>query len=399
MFLGNLGLLPKELLAQIACNTDASSVLSLSRVSKPVRAACYDDIVFRDLLSTAQVLHWDGPSPHLQALADRCGQNTILWARYALADERAWQFVSALGERQTALPNIPSWMIALFAVKHPLMENARLRHVLSEESRHWRNQSELAVLCLQLAVLAVDEPTLDSARDDELVRILQEDRQSDVLSEGEMSLSIHTHLSLLAYTVLMLRRSFGIRRAIWPFDNAARVPLIELPTAAQIPLAPLHSSYALPLPFSAIGDYKQWYAEHTAALWQTEFTTGQWCGYYLWMRRARSDNIPVDPPMSNIHFTGHSDNHGESMEISAADGRDGHGAFTLVGRLEKDVQSGTIRCIIMKSYTRPNGPRWKWLGQLTPFGLVGIWTHPPGHPSDHMLGSFWLWKKAWTETE
>nr|POE54912.1 hypothetical protein CFP56_64585 [Quercus suber] len=398
MLLNNLGLLPKELLAQIASHADASSVLSLSQVSRDVREACYDNIIFRDLLINSQACHQiDGLSLDLQALAVRCGQNVSLWARYALADERAWQLITLLGERQASLSVISSWMMALCAIKHPLIGDARLRHALSEESRYWSNSSELAMMCLQPSALACDERSSEIAGNTALARVLYDSHNPSLPYGTQLPSNGCASLSLLAYMTLKLRHALGIRRAIWPFDSAANVPLIEPPTAAQIPLVPLKSSYNLPLPFCAVDEYKKWYADHTYALWQTEFTTGEWCGYYIWMQRIGSNNTPIDPPMSNIHFSGDMDVLGESMVVSAADGTDGHGPFTLVGRLERAYPSNTIRCTLAKTYNSRNGPRWQWTGELTPFGLVGEWRFPHGEYPERPLGSFWLWKKAWTE--
>lgn len=114
-----LDTLPKELISQIAVSSDALSILSLSQTCRKIRSACYDSLVFRELLQTQRNL-WTVDSLDLDAIDTRCGKDAALWARFALADQKAFE----LSQRECPLETperFLDWLPELFIVKHPFM--------------------------------------------------------------------------------------------------------------------------------------------------------------------------------------------------------------------------------------------------------------------------------------
>jgi hypothetical protein len=65
-------------------------------------------------------------------------------------------------------------------------------------------------------------------------------------------------------------------------------------------------------------------------------------------------------------------------------GVDAHGEFSLQGQVLVD---GSVR--IAKRYI-VHDTLWSWLGQITPFGIVGTW-----EGCDRFGGYFWIWKEEW----
>lgn len=114
-----LDALPKELICSIAVNSDALSILRLSQTSQTIRSACYDSLVFRELLKNRSDL-WDVDSLDFEAIDRRCGKDASLWAKYAVADQKA----SELSQKKCPLEipeNFLAWLPELFVVRHPYM--------------------------------------------------------------------------------------------------------------------------------------------------------------------------------------------------------------------------------------------------------------------------------------
>lgn len=114
-----LDALPKELLSHIAVTSDALSILRLSQTCRTIRSACYDSLVFREMLKDRRSF-WEIDSLDFDAIDSRCGKHASLWARFALADQRAWELAQKESPLETP-GNFLSWLPELLVVKHPFM--------------------------------------------------------------------------------------------------------------------------------------------------------------------------------------------------------------------------------------------------------------------------------------
>lgn len=114
-----LDALPKELLSYIAVASDALSILRLSQTCRTIRSACYDSLVFRELLKDRCSL-WPTESLDFDAIETRCGKDASLWARFALADQRAWELARKESPLETP-DNFLNWLPELLVAKHPFM--------------------------------------------------------------------------------------------------------------------------------------------------------------------------------------------------------------------------------------------------------------------------------------
>lgn len=118
MSVTNFETLPNELVKLIATRSDATTTLNLARTCRRFRAACLDDLIFREILSNAQTDLWHNSSLDLVAISERCSTDAHLWARYAVADQRA---LAALQGEYLGSKDFISWLPELLVVKHPIM--------------------------------------------------------------------------------------------------------------------------------------------------------------------------------------------------------------------------------------------------------------------------------------
>ena len=124
--MSSLDRLPGELIAHVACFTNASTVLSLSETCKRLRAASYDVQIFRDLLATSRVAFENSSDINLEAVTARCSHDVKAWARYALADQRAYE--SALKECPLESPeSFVRWLPELLVVKREMLLSNKTR--------------------------------------------------------------------------------------------------------------------------------------------------------------------------------------------------------------------------------------------------------------------------------
>ena len=390
-----LDALPKELIAHIACCSDASSVIRLSSTCTTLRAACYDSLVFKSIVLASQRHFWTRGDLDISAIADRAGNDAAAWAKYALADEVACDRAvkdSSLESPQKFIECLPE----LFVVKHPFMHEQCWHRFLRKPLDQKANQ----VFCLAMAILASD---LD------MPQVYRGLRMSDdpwmIRDEGSKSF-----LWALCSMALTLRSGLRTRLAAWPYNNAAVVPHISLPKAWQIPLRPLNDSYGLPLPFSrkavellgrtttSFGSWDSWYHQHNSASARS-LTDGEWCGYYA---HFGVQAAWLDPPMTEICFRvkdGSALSEWNPMEqpfveVEALNCVDGIDKFDISGTLSfRDRET-----VFVGQKVYQNSPtRWDWNCRLTPFGIVGYWGHASaedGRMSNY--GIVWLWKKEWT---
>jgi hypothetical protein len=128
---------------------------------------------------------------------------------------------------------------------------------------------------------------------------------------------------------------------------------------------------------------------HTRQMTTPEFLTGRWAGYYT-DHRFGNRSIIVDAPMQNIQMvvSEPTEEARTRLRIRAhiereTRGYDQHGDFRLTGRVRED---GLVS--VAKQYLGP-GDSWTWTGQITPFGIVGVWGH------NSFGGYFWIFKEVW----
>ena len=391
--------LPEELIAHIATCANPSSALNLSQTCRSIRSACYDGLVFKDILITSQYHNWKQSSLNVKAIASRANNDAATWARYAIADERACD----LSQRECPLEhpkNFINFLPELFVVGHPFMNGECWNRFLRDRVDQKSNQ----VFCLALAILAKDDMP-------QVFRSLQMENDR-YLKRGE---SMKAFLWTLCTTALLVRLSLKTRLAAWPFNDAARVPYISPPKAHQIPLEPLNDKYAIPAPFSrramqllgsstsSFSSWDSWYRLHNYEAFQSPeyLTEGTWCGYYV---HTVFQSGRLDPPMTDIKFrilpdptteAPTSDNIQE-VNMYADNCIDGIDSFSI--RATVSASDNEILFRARKDY-KNRRCSWDWDCRLTPFGIVGHWGNN-NEENDRLVryGMVWLWKKEWTET-
>ena len=128
---------------------------------------------------------------------------------------------------------------------------------------------------------------------------------------------------------------------------------------------------------------------HLAKMTTSEFLAdGEWRGIYS----VPNSTAKYDPPMHGIKFSARDLSPAGPVELIAMDGRDGVGAFSLVGTVSKS--SGWVA--LRKEYrpmagTTGGSLSWDWYGVVTPFGIVCNWG------TSRWGGWVWLWKANWTD--
>ena len=392
--------LPKELIAHVACCGDAESVLNLSRTNHRIRAACYDSLVFKDLLTASQQSRWKQNSLDVNAIASRAGNDVVTWARYALADQRAWE----LSKKECPLEipkNFINYMPELFVARHPFMNEQCWKRFLRDPL----DQQPCQIFCLLVAILASDDDMPQAHKSLDMQEALY-------LSRDE---SMTSFLWALCTIALTLRRSLRARLAAWPYNHAAVVPYMTVPKITHIPLQPLSERYSLPAPFTrravellgpsttGFSSWDSWYRLHNYEAFQslTCLTRGEWCGYYIHFG-VRSAYL--DPPMTNIRIRLSATGFGEGIEIwpaeigaatlHATECRDGIDTFSIHGTIR--CRDNEVKLSARKQYVDSTG--WDWDLRLTPFGFVGYWGTKNAQDGElKRYGIVWLWKKEWVE--
>lgn len=116
----------------------------------------------------------------------------------------------------------------------------------------------------------------------------------------------------------------------------------------------------------------------------------EWGGYYslsfVRFQRTRTE-VEFDPPMHNVRFTAEWCND-VVLRVDGTGGSDGVGTFTLRGTIAADTGA-----LSMEKIYANHGPRWRWVGFLTPFGVIASWG---AGEADSWGGWVWLYKTAWS---
>lgn len=397
----NLHLLPRELISLIATFTDPSSILKLSSTCRTLRAACWDPLVLKAMLISSQETGWSSKSLDIEAISERAGSDATTWAKYCVADERLRllaQDPDSFESQKTFIAFLPE----LLVVKHSFVAERNWLDAL----RYRLDQNPSQIFCIAMTILATDD-SMPS-----LTKSLKMEGQWNLRANGDPSGFLWS-LCMIALTV---RVGVRTRLAAWPFNNAARVPHVDIPTVNQIPLRPIGDQYRIPAPFSrraiellgrsitSFSAWDSWYQLHTVALFHDtkQLTDGLWTGYYI---HFGNDPLgPLNPPMADIRF-----------EVVAAP--EGDGAVDVAGgrvwRLQANncvdgvdgfELSATVLCsnygvniTARKRYVH-QGHGWDWDCRLTPFGIVGYWgLRNPNLSTLRREGIVWLWKTSWTD--
>lgn len=343
--------LPKELIAHIATFVEALSILNLSRTCRTIGNACWDSLIFKQVLRRSQRLDWRDDSLDLDAIAHRAGNDVSVWARYAVANDKVWVLAGVkdpLESRKRSIGFLPE----LAVVKHPFLKQPCWFMATHGPFDYLTSH----VYCLTMAVLSADERNLSRFHDPgKCEKCFPEPRENDpAFLSGEGS------LWTLCSIVITIRDGLKVRRSVWPYNHAANVPFIDFPKAESIPLRPITPEYSLPVPFSHGGKellnsfrstpsaWDEWYRKHNHALYTFAdlLTEGSWCGYYTY-----NNQMQLDPPMTNIRFERsrpYEDPNGhEASYVSADECVDGVGRFRIRGALGWDGKyvtfSSTLR--------------------------------------------------------
>lgn len=386
--------LPRELIAHIASFVEALSVVALSETNKTIRAACWDSLLFKAILQKSQRVNWGDERLDVEAIAKRAGNDVSIWARYAVANDKAWvlsRMQGSVRERKYTISFLPE----LALVKHPSLK----QHDWLTATHGPFDYLTGHVFCLTMAVLSAHESNLSRYHDPgQCEYCYPKPREND-----PAFLSAEGSLWTLCSVAITLCKLLINRKSVWPYNNAANVPFIDFPRAPNIPLRPISDGYGLPVPFSnttkellnkwspCTGGWDDWYRAHSHALFSSPdfLTTGIWCGYY-----TQSHGI-LDPPMTGIRFK-HSYRVSslttQTTVLSARHCIDGIHSFQLSGSMSWDDKAVVVT--LRKTYT--SGLAWDWDCRLTPFGIVGHW----GQKREEGFithGYVWLWKEEWSK--
>ena len=392
--------LPHELIAHIATFVEALSVLNLGRTCKTIRSACWDSLVFKQILTASQRDCWRNDSLDLTAIARRAGNDTSIWARYAVADDKAWVLAGVdqpLASRKQSINFLPE----LAVVKHPFLKDSCWPTATHGPFDYITSH----VFSYTMALLSADEAHISQFHSPNKCQYCN----SSSAKDDPAFLSGKGSLWTLCTIAINLRDALKVRRSAWPFNNNAVVPHVDFPRAAQIPMQPLDDTYSLPLPFAQPGmdilsnpssssSWDNWYRLHTHALFASPdfLTSGTWCGYYTYTH----PNPWLDPPMTGIKFRrtrATSSALTQTVSLEALDCRDGIDEFNVRGRLTWD---GDVVFLTARKEYKNSDLTWHWHCRLTPFGFVGHWGELPQGDEESGIGlrihgNMWLWKKKW----
>jgi hypothetical protein len=386
-----LDALPSELIAQIASNTDASTLMNLALTNHVLRATCYDAMVFKKMLEISQATRWPNTFVDVDAISVRAGLNAECWARYAIAEHAA--VISAHSEASRQASTTLRWLPELLIVLHSGAKTC-LDWVYDIRPSEKISDGEEQLLSFCLAFVELAEVEHKASK---LLADLQGFEAQAGGSTGECRPIARSHMGLshvaLFQTAQALRQNINMRRSVWPYNNSAIVAHIDAPTFSAADLRSISDAEnTLPLPLRSClhptigmqhGEWLKWYILQSQLLLRSR---GIWCGYYGYRTSIR------DPPMSDIEFL--IDNRPEVgiSELRAEQCSDGLGTFDIAG----DVDWNNLSFNGLKRYKSPyrnHGIKdlcWWWELKMTPFGLIGDWYS--NSDRTRPLGKVWLWK-------
>jgi hypothetical protein len=209
---------------------------------------------------------------------------------------------------------------------------------------------------------------------------------------GQEIRNVFVALRVLRAFAFILKQAIALERLNFRQPESTSY-LIEPPSALNIPMQPIDSTYRLPIPFSpraeghnAADAWETWLTKHVESMSLPVYLEeGEWCGYYDY-NGVRA----FDRPMLDIQFTVNQNLLQGKATVwkIRAQGHDGVGRFTLEGWVETLVGRLTLR----KTYIGAHSFDWECF--MTPFGIFGSWGTRP-RDRLHKAGRLWLWKCDW----
>ena len=389
--------LPVELMQRVASFSACSDVLSITRVNRQLREACYDKFEFEQIAKRYHINLGLSSDPwHPENIFDGSLDCAIRLA-YSAEQFCKWIESKSLSEMPTRAHR---WMPILIFTHYPAM----LRLDISElvrimMGRYAQNPSDLRLFNLPhcLAYMFLSQPTRNRELDDDVSRFdnvalgyrisqAMGFRRED-FNDVPHFVSQETCLAIiigLAITLTSLDDFIGLHHVRVPYPDVSQIPFQSL---LEIP--PITSTE------SGRFDFTRQFKTMTSA----EFLSGgEWVGVYSDLRWDQPHGpldihwgLGRDGPMRGIRFACESVLGGYLGLVTRITGclgsaRDDHGEFDISGEVDED---GVVR--LRKQY-RTMGFNWAWNGQITPFGIAGVWVSPGYH---RIGGYFWIWKRDW----
>ncbi|KAL8902420.1 MAG: hypothetical protein Q9207_004728 [Kuettlingeria erythrocarpa] len=374
-----LDTLPLELREKIVAFGSYATLRNLSLTNRALYQACRSRAVIKAILYNHNGRggrKWRYPCLPVEAPFSH-------WARYALADLKATETVSDV----TVLSRYGDsmrWAPQLMLLQHPFTAHTIIRdhNLLPLHSR----SSHIDILysfCIVMQTLLPDRPALNvipplaektaSARARFLDCLSRRVEWDEPVYGRDMLAAASVAYLALAYFVCDLRDKLarGPPQGTWDgfFHQTSQSPspTLAVPNSHSIPFPEF---MGLPLPFTNDDSMATC---HLRKMVHTSFLEdgSEWGGYYSLPTspfRQATTEVEFDPPMHNIRFTAEWLNNNVILGIDGTGGRDGVGAFTLRGRIAADTGVLTMEKIYVN-----HGPRWWWVGFLTPFGIIASW--------------------------
>lgn len=425
--------LPTEIIRRIAASGPYASLLSLLLTNRKVYDACDDWTVYKSVIENHSVRGREWIETVI--LPSHKG----IWARYALADMLAWEFMTYT--LNAPRENMSKWAPMLIASHRtssyfrpghqlssvdPLLDFKNVKR-LSKDLRGLEDLTE-ALLPLQFCVTACSMFHQNHERDfdSDTNRTSLYASLLGYSSEEESSLELSTVLSnlerfpqsafphdlhdptipltrllslaykalpLIYYELIIAIVNNTIYAPIWPTylpgtqipfpPQPARPPNHYPPTAMQIPFQSLLN---MSLPFSS-EDERSFSTAHLPKMTDPSFLSeGTWAGYSLSVFQNGVPRIgKFDTPLSEIKFeTRASPNDANILDIWSEKICDGIGAlFRFRGTLRRDSGRMTLTQCCVQPYIDITLEV-----VMTPFGIVGSWINGQW---------LWLWKSEWCE--
>jgi hypothetical protein len=362
-------------------------VLSLLKVNRRLHEACSHHSVFRAILENGQSQQVQDPWD-LTFLAGNMSATD--WARFALADERAWSWLENQKSRfpvfdfdkynksQKTLEGLHRelvhWAPQLAALHHPFYDKIGmlgLAHHLHYAFFEHEKDMKTIEFCVQAAVLhrnlaarmKPDESTCQIICN-EIHRV-----QNDLHMRGEPTIPFQITLFHSCSNCSLADYSRTLDQAILPPSRIPFQSFMNLPVPfSNSPLNNLQSSY---LPTMTSKSFLE---------------DGEWVGYYT-VASTPLNPARFDTPVHGIKFVTRPDPLGDAFKINGT-GKCSHGDFELVGLIAFDGKVELRKNIGTDYRNPPQG----WHGQMTPFGIVGHWVR-----FHRNRGDLWLFKKEWMD--
>ncbi|KAF2229308.1 hypothetical protein EV356DRAFT_511077 [Viridothelium virens] len=392
--------LPLEVMQNIACQSDARAVLALSHTNSRLRAACWSPFVLRRIIEHRRDI-WKRDSFDIAFVGRSIGLDTETWAKFALADQCAFELYNGVtgGLTRDVIKRSLSWAPQLIVCQHPvasspwLAENlASVVHDLTSVTLDDRINFWYAATMISTTYEGNDM-VLSNAN---TVKGLYSDI-CEAKSVGKVLRALGAFAVLLKQAI----RTDTINDVLGYVPATGARPRADnmlFPSAMDIPVLRLNNiSLCSPFGMSVCPDGRRpsdwtfWINHCSKQMLLPEFITdGEWSGYYCYGNNRR---VSFDGPMDGIKFE-ISESLGHRRDVDRTgcyhvkgSGIDSVGIFTLDGEIREPHE-----LLLSKRYATHS---WLWECTMTPFGIFGDWFQH-GHGRNRVaLGAIWLWKKDW----